>query len=92
MPRWMSGRNRNKLRASLTVVVTVLPPLVPLEPPELACGYVPNAVAAGGENVETELGNRGAVHFGKFDFEQDLIGSDGTEGENVDDVLGIGGS
>ena len=59
---------------------------------ELAGGDGADGVAgAGGEQIDADLGQSGAIDFGKFDFEQNFVGADGAEGENVDDVLRVSG-
>ena len=62
------------------------------EAAELAGGDGSDRIAgAGGEEVDAQLGERGAVHFGELHFQQNFLRADRTEGKHVDNILGIGG-
>src|SRR5208282_662027 len=57
---------------------------------ELAGGGGADGVSgAGRKQVEARLGEGGAVHFSKLDFEKHFFRPDGAEGQHVHYILGI---
>ena len=103
-PRLMSDRNKNRFRTLLMVGgrgcrgrgpagCSLVPGVMVWgpKPPNCPVVIVPTVLRGAGRNeIDSQLRQGGAVHFGEFYLQQNFLGADRPEGKHVHDPRRIG--